>query len=349
MVAITQMLLQTGVALGIDRAELLAVAQLDEGDVADRDAYIPLAKQLAIGAEISRRLPGCNIGLAALQHLQPASFGVLGYVICHSERLRAALEAFVRYQNLLSDAIAWRLESDATTTTITIDVASGLEKLAHPVETQVGVWVAIGRRLTGAAWSPSLVAFRHQPIGDPGEHEAFFACPVRFGAAANQLELANEILALPIHGARPELRPSLAFLLQTLLDDIAEPSPGEYTRRVSELLRRELPKGVTTKHETARALATSERTLSRRLRAEGTSFREILDDQRRLLSQAWLSDPNNAVYEVAYLLGYTETSAFHRSFRRWTGYTPAEWRQRQSASRGNEPRTPDVASEPGAA
>lgn len=329
MVAITQMLLQVGGALGIDRAELLAIAQLSEHDVADRDAYVPFAKQLAIGAEISRRLPGRNIGLAALEHIQPATFGVLGYVICHSENLRVALKAFVRYQNLLSDALTWRLERDATTAVLTLDAASEFEELAHPVETQIGIWVSMGRKLTGAAWSPARVTFRHQPVGDPREHEAFFACPVHFGAAANQLELRDESLSMSIHGARPELRPSLALLLQTLLDDIAE--PGEYTRRVSEFLRRELPRGVSTKHETARVLAISERTLSRRLREEGTSFREILDNLRCMFSQAWLADPDNAVYEVAYLLGYTETSTFHRSFRRWTGHTPAEWRQRQSA------------------
>ena len=76
----------------------------------------------------------------------------------------------------------------------------------------------------------------------------------------------------------------------------------------------------------ARSLATSERSLQRRLQEEGTSFREVVDDARKQLAVGYLGDRRLAVSEVAYLLGYSEAGAFVRAFKRWTGKTPGEMR-----------------------
>jgi AraC-like DNA-binding protein len=72
----------------------------------------------------------------------------------------------------------------------------------------------------------------------------------------------------------------------------------------------------------------SDRTLQRRLAAEHTTFDALLDEIRHQLALRYLADPKIAVSEVAYLLGYSEPSPFHRAFRRWTGATPGEIRQR---------------------
>ena len=68
------------------------------------------------------------------------------------------------------------------------------------------------------------------------------------------------------------------------------------------------------------------RTLQRRLEDEGTGFRTVLDDHRNRLAHAYLGQRNLSVAEVAYLLGFASTPAFHRAFKRWAGQTPAEFR-----------------------
>ena len=72
----------------------------------------------------------------------------------------------------------------------------------------------------------------------------------------------------------------------------------------------------------ARAMAMSERNLQRRLAAEGTTFQSVLDAARRELAIRHLSDPGATVAKVAWLVGFSEPSAFHRAFRRWTGQSP---------------------------
>ena len=70
----------------------------------------------------------------------------------------------------------------------------------------------------------------------------------------------------------------------------------------------------------------SERTLQRRLQAEGTSFQEILEETRRSIALGYLADRRFAAYEVSFMLGYSEPATFFRAFKRWTGKTPQTYR-----------------------
>jgi AraC-like DNA-binding protein len=81
----------------------------------------------------------------------------------------------------------------------------------------------------------------------------------------------------------------------------------------------------------SRDLATSARTLQRRLAAEGTSYQAVLDRVRRQAAEGYLADSTLSAGEVGYLLGYSEPAAFHRAFKRWNGAAPAEWRKRKKA------------------
>jgi len=78
----------------------------------------------------------------------------------------------------------------------------------------------------------------------------------------------------------------------------------------------------------AARIGMSERTLQRKLSGQGTSHQKLLDEMRRELALRYLRDPNIAICEAAYLLGFSESSAFHRAFKRWTGATPSEFRSR---------------------
>lgn len=323
LIAVVQMVLQIGAALGIDRGELLAEAGLREVDVVDRDGYLPLRAQVELGQALARRRPGVNLGLVGLDYFRVSTLGVLGYVVSHCATLGEALAAFARYQTLLSPAVRWRIDTGGRPR-VRIEAAQPLQGLGFPLETQVGAWVVIGRQLTEREWSPVRVRLRHRPAGPAHELAERLGCPVEFGAEVNELELPASVLELPVVGARPELQPSLARLVESLQSPAGA---EEFSERVRALLLEELPRGLTTKDEAARRLGVSPRTLGRRLHDDGTSFRELLEEVRRRLAQAWLADPSVAIHEIAYLLGYSDPSAFHRSFRRWTGRTPAAWRR----------------------
>lgn len=314
-----RMLLASGSAAGVDRATLLAAAGLAEADLVDPDTLLPLSAQLAIGRRIIEALPGRNLGLLSLRHMGQGTLGVLGYALAHSPTLGDAVQTFMRYQRLLTDATTWQLSGDQ----LTVEPHPLLGELAHPVENMLGMWVMLGRALTGQRWVPRAIRFRHAPVGDPAEHAAVFGVAVEFEADEDLLWFPEGVLALPVRGARVALQPGLRALLDSRLDESAG---GETTRAVEAALRRQLPQGAADKGQVARELGMSVRTLGRRLRSEQTSFQAVLDTVRARLARHWLQSSSMAIYEVAFLLGYSEASAFHRAFRRWTGQGPAVWR-----------------------
>lgn len=311
-------------SLGLARGELLDAAGLREDDLVDRDAYVPFARQIALGEAMVRARPDVNLGLGALRQASTGTLGVLGYVVSHSATLRDALDAFVRFQTLITDGVRFAL-------TGTDPIRIGLEadpvfaRMGHPIEALAGIWVALGRKLTLVDWKPECVSFQHAPQGDVREHERFFGVAPAFRAKSTAIAISRATMDLPIAAGKPALRPSMIQLCESTLADLR--GHGNLTERVRAALLQQVPSGIPSKTRLARSLAMSERTLNRRLEAEGSTYRDVLDDVRRELALAWLTDPHHAVYEVAFLLGYTEPSTFHRSFRRWTGVSPLAWRK----------------------
>ncbi len=319
-------LLQVGAALGLDRAALLEVAALDEAALLDRDAALPIAAQIAVGHAIAEARPNANLGLEMLRRLQPAALGALGYALAHCETLKDSLSVFIRYQGFVTNALRWERPDPLT---LTVEASAQLAAFGHPVEAAVGLWVALGRRLTDKAWSPRSLSFRHARIGASGEHLAFFGVAPDFNAARNALILDVATLALPVRGAEVALRSPLLRLVESCL---RAPVEDEFIALVREELRRRLPRGIADKPAVARALGMSTRTLTRRLQQAGTRYDQVLDDTRRAIALGLLGDASLAIYEAAFLLGYSEPSTFHRAFRRWTGETPDAWRRSRSVS-----------------
>ena len=140
----------------------------------------------------------------------------------------------------------------------------------------------------------------------------------------------DEDLALPLARADAQLGELLRGLAEDALKKrtVAE-SPLDNVRRI---LAEELQRGVPSLDVVASRLATSERTLRRRLEGEGTTFRALLDETRAELARVYVADARMPLAEVAFMLGFSEPSAFHRAFKRWTKTTPAAFRASKLAT-----------------
>jgi AraC-like DNA-binding protein len=260
----------------------------------------------------------------------PGALDALEYAFRASPTLHEALGQVVRYGRVMHDRVALRLEPQGDAVRLT-----GTVPPAHPINRyQAEFFLATFLRRARDTCSPDLVPvevhFDHAAPARVAEHRRFFACPIRFEKPDIGLLIARPDLDRPMQGADPALTALLARQLDKLLE--ALPADASVSSRARALVAEDLPSGNASVERVARQLAMSMRTLSRRLDAEGTSFREVLDSVREELAFARLRDPSVEIGEIAFLLGYSESSAFHRWFRRRTGRTPVGFRREASQS-----------------
>jgi AraC-like DNA-binding protein len=183
----------------------------------------------------------------------------------------------------------------------------------------------VARQATGADFAPVEVRFRHGAPADPSEHRRLFRAPLRFESGMNGVVLRRDLLDAPLVKADAGLCAVLERHAAELLRRI--PHATVLSERVRQLVAKDLASGVPSAGAVARGLSMSRRSLQRHLRADGTSHRDLVDTLRRELAMAYLAERRIAVAEVAFLLGFSEASAFHRAFKRWSGTTPAEYRR----------------------
>jgi len=186
------------------------------------------------------------------------------------------------------------------------------------------VFLSFCRYATGTDVTPLRVEFSHHAPADTSEHKRIFRAPLVFAKARNALALPASALDLRLLGANPGLAAVLERQLEEILADL--PSGETVLTRVKRLIAAELCGGEPTAEVVARRMRATPRTLHRWLSAEGTSFRELLNALRRDLALRYLGQDRLAIGEAAYLLGFSDASASHRSFKRWTGQTPAQYR-----------------------
>ena len=166
---------------------------------------------------------------------------------------------------------------------------------------------------------------------DPKRTEpANFSIPLNSDDDRSELVLSRRLLDLPLLKADPVLQDIVEAQVVALLTRLAK---AEATAdAVRRFLAEELSNGQPRLEQLAARLHMSARTLHRRLEQEGTNFRRILSEARRELALRHLAEQRLAIGEIAFLLGFSEVSAFHRTFKHWAGYAPHAYRASQHST-----------------
>lgn len=326
--------------LQLDIEAVLAASGCDPVPLEDPDGRIPHETAIAVWREAVERSADDAFGIHAAEQVRPGAFDVLDYAVRSSATLGEGLQRLVRYQRILHNAAVVQLSIDNDTVRLTHTLPGELANLPrHTAEFIVSAWIVVGRQATGVDFDPEEVSFRHPAPANLTEHRRLFRAPVRFNSTANGLVLARDLLDLALVRSDPGLCAVLERHMDEMLDRV--PQTTSFSARVRQLVAKDLSTTTPTAATTARKLCMSRRTLQRLLHTEGTSFTDLVDGLRRELAARYLCEPAIAIAEVAFLLGFSEASAFHRAFKRWEGTTPAAYREanRPSTRRTTRPRS----------
>lgn len=188
--------------------------------------------------------------------------------------------------------------------------------------------------LCGRPLALEQVEFRGPAPDDAGKYQLLFQCPLRFDCRRDRIGFSRACLDWPVVQNDHTLQEFLSTAPYQLLVMEAAPEGENLAAQVRALLGHDFRRGGLDLDSVARALGMSAPTLRRRLRAEGTSFQVIKDEARCEAARLALERPDLPVTAVAEQLGFTDASAFHRAFRKWTGQTPGQYRARRRPGRG---------------
>jgi AraC-like DNA-binding protein len=164
------------------------------------------------------------------------------------------------------------------------------------------------------------------------EYERTFgSASLEFAAPFSGFELNWRCLETPLPTADSSLHDVLRKHAEAALAEL--PRAETLTERVRGVVASELPGGASSVVRVAKTLHMSPRTLERKLAGEGTTFSALLEELRRQLAFRYVGADALDLSEVALLLGFSQTSAFHRAFKRWTGHTPLHYRRARRGAR----------------
>jgi AraC-like DNA-binding protein len=312
-------------ARGIDANALLRRAGCDPALFHVPETRVPdrVAQRLFELAEEATGDP--SFGVDVGQQVRGVALHAVGYAWLASATLGNAMARLARYTRVLSDT--WRAEVRDEPRGVRFLLVSPFAQDMRPPSRHDAILSGIVKlcRITyGDSFVPLEVAVKRERPSETRRFEEWFRAPIVWDAPEPGLLCRREDLERPLLTTNPDI----ALTSDKLVTDyLARLDRDDVVARVKRELLNSFPAGAPTQTAVARALGMSTRTLHRRLYEEGTSFVDLLDETRRELAAAYIRRSDYSVGEVAYLIGFAETSSFNRAFRRWTGMSPSEFRR----------------------
>jgi AraC-like DNA-binding protein len=296
----------------------------------DPDARLLHAAAVRIWQTAGELTNDPSLGLHVAEQIQPGQFGAFDYALRTSANLGAAFACLCRYHRVLHDVAQVGLETtrDYAILSHRLPLPGGAPRQVS--EFILAAWLVTSRQATGMNWTPLQVRFPHATPADISEHRRIFGCPVNFAHTRGELVFCRTLLDLPLLKADPILQGIVEAQVVALLARL--PKAEATTDAVRRFLAQELANGHPRLERIAPRLHMSARTLHRRLEEEGTNFRRVLTEVRRELAVRHLLERRLAIAEIAFLLGFSEASAFHRAFKHWTGQAPRAYRNLRFSS-----------------
>jgi AraC-like DNA-binding protein len=263
---------------------------------------------------------GLHCGLTASQ----TSFGLMSALIAHAHDLRHGLALAAQFHPLLIERCGVRVEEQLGVAQLRCE----LEPLGAGDRSFVELVIAgLMRTLLSFGCAPHeirAVCFKHARPAYYHAYASAFSGTERFAQPFNGIEFAASALDRPHLHRHAELH---ELVLAHAEQDLQRCSrPLTLTERVAALMSSRHASKLPDMVSAARELGISVRSLRRHLDQEGTTYRELTQSKLHACACSLLRNPNVSLQSVAFELGFSDATAFHRAFRRWTKLTPAEYR-----------------------
>lgn len=282
--------------------------------------------------DVAVQLTGrADLGVLAAEAAEPGHFELIELACRTQSTVGEAIETLAPLWAKLYEGSELLLEHNGASSRLTLRLEPGAR--LHPVGcdfTVVSLLTAARRQTLCGDLVPERVFLPYaRPAAPLPLARVLPTVAFEFDQPRLGFEFSRAHLGLPLVRADASMGRALREVAEDVLVRASHTQHSKLERDVRERLRAALPAGDSSAAAIARQLHISERTLRRRLEADGLSLRALTDQVRHELALSLLSDPKASTDEVATQLGFSTAQAFHRAFRRWTGLTVQAYRARQ--------------------
>jgi AraC-like DNA-binding protein len=310
---------------GVPVAPLLGRVGLTAEVIADPEEQLSVQTQIALLHEAAIALKDDWLGFSLARDFDPRDLGLLYYLMSSSQTLGDALKRVARYSKITNEALVVGYREGNR---LIIELSySGVPRHSdrHQIEFCVFGLLRICRMLTGRKLVPQHFSISHYRSGRVSEMARFVGTELEFGAERDEFALATDARELPLIHSDTHLNDLLLKYCDAALSN-RKRDKGALRTRVENAISSLLPHGRALVDDVARSMRLSNRTLARRLSEDGLNFTEVLQQLRHDLAIRYLADSQLHVSKIAWLLGFSEVSAFTHACKRWTGKTPSQLR-----------------------
>jgi AraC-like DNA-binding protein len=316
-------------AAGADADFVVQAAGIKRAVLEQPEGFIA-ASLFANILEQAARVSGDDaFGMHFGEQYNPKDIGPLVYVILNSPTIAAGLANTARYLRIHNQAAKGEVVIERDRACITF-VPNQLPTEASRQHNEYAMTVALStiRLMVGSEWTPQEVHFMHHLATATPEHSRIFRAPVLFDCSVNAFLVPTELLPRHVPAADARLYRVLKTYVDTIMDGLPQEDEmlAQIRRAIAEALRDGHPK----LSRVAKQVAMSPRSLQRRLGEWRLDFKRLVDDTRQRIAIEHLRRNQDSLTEIAFMLGYSDLSAFTRAFKRWTGTAPIEYRRRSA-------------------
>ncbi len=311
--------------LGFAPSTILADTGFDEAYFADPDMPIPYATGARLLTHCAAAT-GCeHLALLLGEKAGPGSLGLAGLLLMSADSVGSALEDLIRHFELHDRGGIPTLEKQDDTSLLGfVVVEPAVDAPEQLYDLAMAMACNIMRVLCGQSWNPTEVLLPRRRPADATPWKKFFRASVHFGAVRCTMAFPARWLAHPAPVANPLLHQHLEKQAAEWRDQqLASSFAGEIRRLIHGTITHERCSA----DRVSQLLGMNARTLNRRLRAEGTTFKALRGEVLYDMAQQLLRTTSLDLTAVAHLLGYAEASSFIHAFSRRSGHTPQQWRR----------------------
>ena len=269
-----------------------------------------------------------HIGLVVGEKVTLSAFGDPGSLMRVSETFGDALRVLGTYRRLQSHGAVFDLARNGDLAVLSYLPYEAGEETGLIAECALATVTQVLRDLCGPDWALAEVSMPRRAPTDQSPYRSFFRSDVRFDQETAALVFPARLLSIRLTGSDGEVRRTLEHSLQTV-ETNARP---DLTDDLRQMLRAEMRRGRCSADDMAQRLVMHRRTLTRRLRVAGTSFRTVADGVRLEVARHLVADTDIPLAQVSAALDFSEPAAFTRAFQRWSGVSPSLLRSQQKAA-----------------